>query len=431
MNPRQIFMEAFRLKSQGDLSGALKLYMRVIELDPNCAGAYLNAGAILFRMRRYPDAVKLYRRGLELSPKNLPALLDAAKACEMIGKWDEALRYLDEALSIAPSSKVALRRKERILGEKEAFGSLGEHADDLDRFLGELRREYSERFHLDLPPAEVEIIRGKPPRAPEWSAGMYEGHMRLIVRGEFDPGVTVAIIRHEYAHLALRSVCGKAPPGWMEEGVAEFLSGILNESDRRKLREAALRGDLIPLRELEDLRGLSEGKVRLAYAESGSAVEYLITLLGWEPFLDLLKTAAAEGADRSMRSHLGIGLDEFEGEWTKFILSTSQFRSKNLKRHLQGGGGRYGDYKSQKPEDLCADEKHEEGGYRAQVHALADDQGKEDHVVYELEDEEEDDRQDQDDRLEVRIDQYHDAGRDSPQDRSDIGDQVHHACYHP
>jgi len=50
MNPRQIFMEAFRLKSQGDLSGALKLYMRVIELDPNCAGAYLNAGAILFRM---------------------------------------------------------------------------------------------------------------------------------------------------------------------------------------------------------------------------------------------------------------------------------------------------------------------------------------------------------------------------------------------
>ena len=366
MNPRETFTEAFRLKNQGDLTGALRLYLRVVELDPNCAGAYLNAGAILFKMRRYPDAVRFYRRGLEISPKNLPALLDAAKACEMIGEWEEALRYLDEALSIDPSSKVALRRKERILGEKKAFGSLGEHMSDLDRFLRELRCEYSGRFGIDLPRVEVKIVReGELPQAPEWSAGMYEGHMRVIVRGEFDPGVTVAIIRHEYAHLALRSICDGVPPGWMDEGVAEFLSGVLTDFDRRRLQEAALKGELIPLRELEDLRDLPAEKVRLAYAEARSAVEYLITLLDWEPFLDLLKSTAVGGIDRSMKGYLGISLDEFEREWMKFILSPSQLRPKNLKRDLQGGSSRYGDYKPQKPEDLRADEKHEDGGYRA------------------------------------------------------------------
>lgn len=323
MSPREIFLEAFRLKNQGDLAGALRLYLRVAELDPNCAGAYLNAGAILFRMRRYPDAVRFYRRGLELSPKNLPALLDAAKACEMIGEWDEALGYLDEALSIDPSSEVALRRKERIFREKKAFETLGEHMDDLDRFLERLGQEYSERFGIDLPRVEVKIVKGNPPRAPEWSAGMYEGHMRIIVRGEFDPGVTVAIIRHEYAHLALRSICDGALPGWMEEGVAESLSVVFSDLDRRRVRETALKGELIPLRELEDLRNLPADKIRLAYAEARSAVEYLMTLLDWRPFLDLLRSAAVEGADRSIKGYLGMSLDEFEREWMKFVLYPS------------------------------------------------------------------------------------------------------------
>ena len=365
MNPHEIFMEAFRLKSRDDLAGALRLYMRVIELDPNCAGAYLNAGAVLFIMRRYPDAVKFYRRGLELSPKNLPALLDAAKACEMIGEWDEALRYLNEALSIDPSSEVALRRKERILREKKAFEDLEGHVDELDRFLERLRREFSERFGIELPRAEVRIVKEKPPQMPEWSAGMLEGYIGLVVHGEFDPGVTVAIIRHEYAHLALRSICDGIPPGWMEEGIAEFLSGVSADLDRERLWEAAVRGRLIPLRRLEDLRNLPAERVRLAYAEARSAVEYLIALLDWKPFLELVKTAAVKGADRSIRDHLGMNLDEFEGEWMRSILSSSQLRPKDLEGDLQGGRCRYGDYKPQKSEDLRTDEKHKDGCYRA------------------------------------------------------------------
>jgi tetratricopeptide (TPR) repeat protein len=322
MNPRDLFVKAERSKRRGDLTESLRLYLKVIELDPNCVGAYFNAAAILFRMRRYPEATQLYEKGLRLSPRNLSALLDAAKACEMMGRWDEALRYLDEAISIRPSSEVALRRRRRIAEEKRAFGSLRDHMADLAQFLEKTRREYSERFRVDLPSIEVEIAeRVDLPNAPGWSSGMYDERMRVIVRDFPDPGLMAAIIRHEYAHLALRTVCGGRLPGWLEEGVAEYLSKGLPDFERERLRETALKGNLISLNRLDDMTDLPDEEVRLAYIQSCSAVEYLISSLGWEVFLSFLKSAADEGVDRAMRSYLGVNLEEFEVKWMEEELS--------------------------------------------------------------------------------------------------------------
>jgi hypothetical protein len=114
--------------------------------------------------------------------------------------------------------------------------------------------------------------------AAEWSAGQYDGRIRLPV---FDPGSnggslddnTRRTLAHETTHACL-TMLGRWP-AWLQEGVAQYMSGqTLPPAERDKIAALARSGQLPSLAKLDgDWSGLSTANARVAYAVALRAVE--------------------------------------------------------------------------------------------------------------------------------------------------------------
>lgn len=90
------------------------------------AFAHFNRAANLYRQVCYAQAVEYYLAGLEIDPMCVEAYADLAKTYEKLGWWNQAVESLETALRLRPGYPTALRRKQRILEEKNVYDSLTE-----------------------------------------------------------------------------------------------------------------------------------------------------------------------------------------------------------------------------------------------------------------------------------------------------------------
>ena len=88
------------------------------------AFTYFNHAANLYRQVCYAQAIEYYLAGLEIDPMCVEAYADLAKAYEKLGCWNQAIESLETALKLRPGYPTALRRKKRILEEKNVYDSL-------------------------------------------------------------------------------------------------------------------------------------------------------------------------------------------------------------------------------------------------------------------------------------------------------------------
>ena len=88
------------------------------------AFAYFNRAANFYRQVCYVQAIQCYLAGLEIDPMCVEAYADLAKAYEKLGCWNQAIESLEAALQLRPGYPTALRRKQRILEEKNVYDSL-------------------------------------------------------------------------------------------------------------------------------------------------------------------------------------------------------------------------------------------------------------------------------------------------------------------
>src|SRR5512142_948388 len=65
-NARQAFMAAAQRHQAGDNEGAMKLYMRALELHPPFADAYNNIGVILRAQEKLSAAAACFQRALAI-----------------------------------------------------------------------------------------------------------------------------------------------------------------------------------------------------------------------------------------------------------------------------------------------------------------------------------------------------------------------------
>ncbi|MDD9938981.1 MAG: hypothetical protein OXT09_35665, partial [Myxococcales bacterium] len=116
---------------------------------------------------------------------------------------------------------------------------------------------------------------------PTWSAGVFDGTLRLYAGSLKDPAARRRVVRHEVLHAQLRA--GRFPaPHWFHEGVAQHFA---EETRRAHLRSYAMMVDnrtYIPFASLEGSflvinRG---GDARLAYHQSLAMVELMIDRAG-------------------------------------------------------------------------------------------------------------------------------------------------------
>lgn len=141
----------------------------------------------------------------------------------------------------------------------------------------------------------------------------------LITPSEInDPWVGV-VIPHELVHLVFDTAVNnpyRFPPRWFNEGLAVYLSEGYTHSDQSLVSGAVSSGDLMPLDALTGQFPTEVDRTYLAYAESVSAVDYLVRTFDQGALVKLV-TAYKDGLtdDEAFTRALGENLAAFQAGW--------------------------------------------------------------------------------------------------------------------
>jgi tetratricopeptide (TPR) repeat protein len=113
--PRTAFELATDYTNRGLISEAMDAYGRVLEKDPQHAGAYSQMGAIHFERGRYEAAIKLFKKGLRYKPDHFVLNNNIAGAYFKTGNHAAARRHWERCLEIDPDNE-SVKRQLRLVG---------------------------------------------------------------------------------------------------------------------------------------------------------------------------------------------------------------------------------------------------------------------------------------------------------------------------
>lgn len=344
---------------QGEYDSSLEQLRRSHELFPlnqsirrSLAEGYHAAGLELLRKKQYQKADQLFAGGNELYPED-PRFMFLRGVCAYYLKQYDSARYeLEQAHRLLPDDVELLHMLGRVLYDTDNRGQaldLWQRALELDPSQREIAtllerskrqmaveeqmpRGYSSRFDLaydrgvdmafalavldelenaasqvgselgHFPPARVPVsIYSRADytavtAAPDWSGGVYDGTIRLPFGAlrQLNPRLK-AVLHHEYAHVVVFDLTHGNCPLWLNEGIAEMFGRRQCAPPARKERVARGR-QVMDIRKLErSFDALGARDAGLAYQQSWSLVNHLVTAYGWHRVSAIL-LALGEGA---------------------------------------------------------------------------------------------------------------------------------------
>jgi hypothetical protein len=166
------------------------------------------------------------------------------------------------------------------------------------------------------------------PYLNEWVGGRAFTEAALIVLfAESDPGSLDWTVKrgipHEIAHILFHQATEhpySSPPTWLNEGLAMHSEEAAHDDERALVRRAVQLGELLSLAQISGGFPPDSEVAALSYAESLSAVEFILDRYGPETVPTLLR-AFKEGhtTDEATRQAFGLSLEEFEIEWKEYL----------------------------------------------------------------------------------------------------------------
>lgn len=144
-----------------------------------------------------------------------------------------------------------------------------------------------------------------------------------------DPWVGI-VVPHELTHLVFETAVRnpfRSPPRWLNEGLAVYLSQGYDSSDRGLVADAVRSGDLLPLSALGSQFPTEPDKTSLAYAESVSAIDYLVRTKDKATLVNLV-LAYRDGLtdDEAFTRVLGVDVAGFQQGWLASIGAKTPIR---------------------------------------------------------------------------------------------------------
>ena len=97
------FQRGLELEELGaPASQVIEAYLKVVELNPEAAGALVNLGTIYYRQRKFSEAEKYYRQAIEADPGYPLAQFNLGNLYDEQGRVAEALEHYRRALHLNP-----------------------------------------------------------------------------------------------------------------------------------------------------------------------------------------------------------------------------------------------------------------------------------------------------------------------------------------
>lgn len=265
-------LAAFMLGQNAEAEAWLE---RALKIAPQYADASLLLGELHYRAGRVGEAIAIYEAALEHAP--------GERAFEeKLGQWKKDARLRAGSyesrgahftvLFQGPADEMMARRAVEML--EAAYWRIGAamttypaHALTVVLYTQEQFRDVT--------------------RSPAWAAGVYDGTIRVPVRGALEqPDELERVLAHEFVHAVVATLGGRNAPVWLNEGLAgTFEPG--GGADEAVLARAETR---LPLTRLErSFAGLSPDEAQSAYARSALAVRKMVQLRGAPAVVTLLQ----------------------------------------------------------------------------------------------------------------------------------------------
>jgi tetratricopeptide (TPR) repeat protein len=310
-DPRAVALarQAWQAIEASHAQEALDAFQEAIALDPRNAAHRLGAGLAAHLLGRPADARGFLEQALQMDPGLTPASVLLGILLYRQSDLDGAIRVYEDAAARRPDDLQLTSRLERWRKEAELHDAFrkaigvnftvlfeGPAEEALAaRALDVLEAAYWRiGTALFTYPADIitvvlytqEQFRDIT-RSPGWAAGLYDGRIRVPVRGALkDPQEFERVLTHEFTHALVRNLAPRGVPTWLNEGLAGvFEQGNLGWAEKA-VRDAE---KLIPLDRLHgSFDGFSGGQATLAYAESALATRFLLDQAGASPVVTLL-----------------------------------------------------------------------------------------------------------------------------------------------
>jgi len=234
------------------------------------------------------------------------------------------------ALSVSPfAATIQISRPER-------YEELGKYTETTIRnALPEMEKMYGKTdrpIRFILSGSDSGFIRYTGTRLPEWVGAATIFPPGIVVMKTPDYAHTTlrqyrTTILHELAHVTLgQSVPLNLTPTWFSEGLAIYFSEEFDSRSRVAVSLAMAKKRLIRLEKLSDFLRLGQPVAELAYAESGTVIEYLSGAYGVNIFQEIL-IDMKHGKDFETALAMATNIEpaDFEFHWKEYLMKNYQW----------------------------------------------------------------------------------------------------------
>jgi len=312
---------------------ALEAFTKAVVTVPGDPSLWFGKGLAAFLLGQNDEAETSFTRALKLNPRFSQASAHLGELQYHSGRVADAIATYEAALTYAPGERALIerlddwRRSSRF--SERLYESRGSHFRVLfegpaDDAIARRAVEFLEAAYWRVgtaltvyPPASITVVLytiqqfRDITRAPAWSGGLYDGQIRVAVKGALDhPEDLERLLSHEFVHAVVAQVGGRNVPFWLNEGFATALEPGGVEWASSVLAGASGR---LGLEQLHQSFGRLQGEaVVMAYAESALAVRRLIDMRGASAVVALLRALQqGERFESAFHQRLAMRYEDF------------------------------------------------------------------------------------------------------------------------
>ncbi len=296
----------------GSAEEAKRLVEQAIEADPGFALAYVVLGDIAYDAQQLDQAQQAWHKAKELDPgleglngrfSRLTREYAAETGMKSIQGYDFVLRYEEDvADSFGFDVRDRLSRARRVVGQS---------------------LNHWPRRRIVVLLYSMGTYRRVRQQAPAWSAGLYDGKIRIPLPGtSADIAAVEGTIVHEYVHAVVHDLTGGNCPAWLNEGLAELYEAEYSTRDAlAAVRIAARNRTLLHWQDLDrHFQSATAAGALRAYDQAHSMVAYLQGTYGTYRLRRVLDTLGAGGDITSaLTREFSLTPAELEHGWRRWL----------------------------------------------------------------------------------------------------------------